>query len=964
MTLMENVQRDRVQDEHGHDTIENINNCKDNNNNIQVRRMRKTQLSKKEFLEKRKSDVLIAAKSLDTEIQNVKNLKRLSIGSMDLVIDPELEFKVSGRNSYSSESSKESIQESLHELNTVQLEKRQGEEQVEEQGEEQGEGQEDEDDEYEDGNATNVDDSIDVTQTEYLHDEETLEKEKTSRNASSSTSYSARVTSSNRRLSGVKSFAHHEILDVAEDYNSSTANLTQNLLWVPANQHPNVKPENYLELVQDTLQNIQITTDQDPDGKKSDQGNSHVFSNRQRSGSIVRRPSHLKTSYTKFDDEPSAADRQRQVQGHDQAEKRISSLEAKTIRSVSLKEITEELTKISDNAGLTDSDAITLARSLSMSGSFTNESLHLGNNKIENDNEFASNMFNKSGLTIPERSLRRSKFNTYKIRSDNSELPPTARPNNSMNVKANDDRRSASSPASYIQPPQDQAPLNDFQEIFEHYRRTSTDWGTENTKYVDSTNYYSDEEDLTHASISQDSSFLSTDSSNNSVLVKPNNAGSMISERLDQDIASSENEDVNINEPNHGWSWLNSTNENLANNDSAYEQVIDDEEENGDCVGDEKTNFVNLSVSRRAMSTKRASERINHSKNRHSPIFQMQSDESKSVVVTSSVTSLSPSHSSESAASAAVEKERGLPNDDKPSAHKKKSLEKRLVRLFKRKQHNKNSKSDAKVIKKNVKQELKKKTSHSSLSKFRKSPKKKSRQIEVVQDRPSSPVETASSESLNTAIEIELVVESPADSIIFSGGNTNHSSESVVETINELDGDDSFDISGGEINYSVEASANMGKDPATEPNETVNEEEEVIVPTLAPQISTLLPKRLTFEDIVTPEYPNAPIKFTDSAFGFPLPMITNSTVIMFDHRLGINVERAIYRLSHLKLSDPGRELRQQVLLSNFMYSYLNLVNHTLYMEQIGSENAVFNGDSALAMTDKNDSDGTILIPDI
>lgn len=733
-------------------------------------------------------------------------------------------------------------------------------------------------------------------------------------------------------------------------------------MWVPASQHPNVKPENYLELVQDTLQNIQITTDQDPDEKNSDLSNNHVFSNRQRSGSIVRRPSHLKTSYTKFDDEPSSVDRQRQ--GHGQAEKRISSLETKSIRCVSLKEITEELTKISDNAGLTDSDAITLARSLSMSGSFTNESLHLSSNKTDSDNEFASNMFNKSGLTIPERSLRRSKFNTYKIRLENNDLLPTGRPNSLMNVQTNDDRRRASSPASYTQPPQDQTPLNDFQEIFEHYRRTSTDWGTENTKYVDNTNYYSDEEDLTHASISQDSSFLSTDSSNNSVLVKPHNAGSMISERLDQDIASNENEDIDINEPNHGWSWLNSANENLTNYNGAYEQVIDDEEDIGDCVEDEKADFVNLSVSRRAKSTKRASERINHSKNRHSPIFQMQSDESKSVVVTSSVTSLSPSQSTESAAPAVVEKEQGSPNDNKPPAHKKHSLEKRLARLFKRKQHNNNSKSDAKVIKKNVKQELKKKTSHSSLSKFRKSPKKKSQQVEVVQDRSSSPVETVSTRILDTPIEIEPIVENPTNSNIFSGGNTNHSSELVVETINELDGDDSFDISGGDINYNVEVTANMDTDTTAEPNERVGEEDEDTVPTLTPQLSILLPKKLTFEDVITPEYPNAPIKFTDSAFGFPLPMITNSTVIMFDHRLGINVERAIYRLSHLKLSDPGRELRQQVLLSNFMYSYLNLVNHTLYMEQIGSENAVFNGDSALAMTDKNDSDGTILIPDI
>ena len=184
MVLMEDVQN-----EDGHNTVENSSSGGDSSNNIQMRRMRKTQLSKRELLEKRKSDVLIAAKSLDTEIQNVKNLKRLSIGSMDLVIDPELEFKVNSRNSYSSDSSKESLQESLHEEDVVRLE------QEEKQGDEDN-------DAYEEADTTNADDSIDITQTEYLHDEETLEKEKISRNASSSTSSSARVTSRNRRLSG------------------------------------------------------------------------------------------------------------------------------------------------------------------------------------------------------------------------------------------------------------------------------------------------------------------------------------------------------------------------------------------------------------------------------------------------------------------------------------------------------------------------------------------------------------------------------------------------------------------------------------------------------------------------------------------------------------------------------------------------------------------------------------------
>lgn len=115
------------------------------------------------------------------------------------------------------------------------------------------------------------------------------------------------------------------------------------------------------------------------------------------------------------------------------------------------------------------------------------------------------------------------------------------------------------------------------------------------------------------------------------------------------------------------------------------------------------------------------------------------------------------------------------------------------------------------------------------------------------------------------------------------------------------------------------------------------------------------------------------MKFTDSAFGFPLPPLTVSTVIMFDHRLPINVERAIYRLSHLKLSDPKRELRQQVLLSNFMYAYLNLVNHSLYLQQVEEENSMIVGDDSMneysvgtPVTDpiQNDNNGIINIPEI
>lgn len=84
--------------------------------------------------------------------------------------------------------------------------------------------------------------------------------------------------------------------------------------------------------------------------------------------------------------------------------------------------------------------------------------------------------------------------------------------------------------------------------------------------------------------------------------------------------------------------------------------------------------------------------------------------------------------------------------------------------------------------------------------------------------------------------------------------------------------------------------------------------------------------------------PNAPLQFQDSAFGFPLPPLSRSTIVMLDYRFPVHVERALYRLSHLKLANPKRELRQQVLLSNFMYAYLNLVNHTLYLQQLDEGN--------------------------
>ncbi|CAG8811683.1 926_t:CDS:1, partial [Dentiscutata erythropus] len=44
------------------------------------------------------------------------------------------------------------------------------------------------------------------------------------------------------------------------------------------------------------------------------------------------------------------------------------------------------------------------------------------------------------------------------------------------------------------------------------------------------------------------------------------------------------------------------------------------------------------------------------------------------------------------------------------------------------------------------------------------------------------------------------------------------------------------------------------------------------------------------------------------------------------NRFPIHVERAIYRLSHIKLANPRRPLHEQVLISNMMFWYLSLIN--------------------------------------
>jgi hypothetical protein len=47
----------------------------------------------------------------------------------------------------------------------------------------------------------------------------------------------------------------------------------------------------------------------------------------------------------------------------------------------------------------------------------------------------------------------------------------------------------------------------------------------------------------------------------------------------------------------------------------------------------------------------------------------------------------------------------------------------------------------------------------------------------------------------------------------------------------------------------------------------------------------------------------------------------------------INTERAIYRLSHVKLANPRRPLHEQVLISNMMFWYLGVIEQETEMQQ-------------------------------
>ncbi|KAF9932413.1 hypothetical protein FBU30_008265 [Linnemannia zychae] len=83
-------------------------------------------------------------------------------------------------------------------------------------------------------------------------------------------------------------------------------------------------------------------------------------------------------------------------------------------------------------------------------------------------------------------------------------------------------------------------------------------------------------------------------------------------------------------------------------------------------------------------------------------------------------------------------------------------------------------------------------------------------------------------------------------------------------------------------------------------------------------------------------------KVQSTAAGHPAPVTNRNTQRNIAHdgncdyvpwRMPIHTERAIYRLSHVKLANPRRPLHEQVLISNMMFWYLGVIEQEAEMQQ-------------------------------
>lgn len=241
---------------------------------------------------KRKSQAYIAAQTLNDEVKNVNRLKRLSFGTMEGLMDPEMEYRM----------------ESPH----------------------------------------------------------------------------------RKPLTGLEKFKQlSKQRHVKPKDNNSKPQKTK-LLWVPAEQHPNVKPENYLGLVQETLKSLEIS-----ESARPRQTLAQIQSFKRKSS---RSP--LRRSIVELDDEY------------------VDEIESLESTNVTIEGLAAELAQLSTLAGLTDDDAVTLARTLSVVTQ-SNDTDFASRVDCESESGFASG---SSGSQ-----LTRGRFSTYRVAARAPQKPKKVR---------------------------------------------------------------------------------------------------------------------------------------------------------------------------------------------------------------------------------------------------------------------------------------------------------------------------------------------------------------------------------------------------------------------------------------------------------------------------------------------------------------------------------------------------------
>ena len=1032
--------------------------------------------------EKRRSQVFIAAQSLNDELKNIKSLKRMSIGSMD-----DLDTRDMLQNQYSESYDNTSRYSKAHFIN----EETENDLLIEKQDKELRQNKRltidssqylDIYDDYNDDNESSEDE--DTRNYSYANDSIVTNNNQTTINSIDNSYNATSAEYLNNEIieqgSTVIDFNNKSEADITAS-SDEDKEFTSSLLWVPANKHPSIKPEKYLKYVQNKLETLSVDDDQTNNNRSVSRSRSSNIENASvrrrksfqenevagmrfaaKSKSLTRKPSRLRRSFISDDDKDNS-----DVSMSSNESKESDNKKRNIQNRFSLKEITEELTKMSNNAGLSGNDAVSLARSLSMS--IQGQRRHYEDDlEFENDNIY----YDEAGSPTDDYAFNRD----------------------------DDETTSPTSPSAYIMK---SSSLDLFLQESEKLKRRKGHYQPSYELELPSekdTDFYDDDSDDSFKSFGSDDDYViginsQEDSKNVGRNVTRAKTIKQVLKQQQKEIERHASKDKK----------LNLEQEDKFDEKDEYASTFNKQEMNitkGSKIQRSKFNTYRERSYQNKLGGKSALKTANSVDNLRtetqiglnksithkspSPQFEYKNDNRRASHETTSSGDSQSMHTAEEGdielpttpeetttkySSNTVNSERDLYNyknssseslasngsdirlkmksskdelnnnaanldssDSSPTiTDEGKKSKNKLYNILKKGKFkfNRNA-STKKENEHKVSKSLSLDTSlnHEYMSSIADSPKSSTGSG----DSPSSPVKLPSFSSKRTlsgtnsagikpflgdknpflpttnddiktgyiGLEEALVVNSEKKSFdyplspdgyklttIEDDGMMSPISPSEINMFvddfdmsdNEIEGQEQVILESDHEETSLEQDVVHGSELIEERRQsTVNNNVKVrlfetqnkdttkeglfkfkqsntvtkqktamlISPPTTPDREdyedeyqdNLPPRKLTFKDVHRPKVPNSPMKYRDSSFGFPLPPLTLSTIIMCDHRLVVSMERAIYRLSHMKLSENKRELRQQVLLSNFMYSYLNLVNHSLYLQKLEEEGAL------------------------